>query len=161
VNVPLPEQNRMNSELLPTEIDFDPYGGDLDALNAWKNFGRLTLEQARQRFEENPLHYQEDFMFMGSRAFVYYFPVIEGFLLSTTECDEWDDRQAWILAHVIRQQLTNDTTGQVTKLAPRMRSLANFVRSNIGLFAVVPDERQRIDDAWAELESELAKFRFE
>lgn len=151
----------MNSELLPTEIDFDPYGSDLDARCAWKNFGGLTLEDARRKFEKAPEIHQEDFMFMGPRAFVYYFPVIEGFLLATTERDECDDRQAWILAHVIRQQLTNDTTGQVTKLAPRMRSLTNFVRNNIAFFAVVPDERQRIDDAWAELESELAKFRFE
>lgn len=147
----------MNSELLPTEIDFDPYGGDLDAQCAWKNFGGLTHEEARRKFEEAPEIHQEDFMFMGPRAFVYYFPVIEGFLFSTTNCDEWDDRQAWILAHVIRQQVTNDMTGQVTKLVPRMRSLANFVRSSIGLFAATSHDRQRIDDAWAEVENELAK----
>jgi hypothetical protein len=145
----------MNAAPLPTERDFDPYGGDLDAQCAWKDFGGLTLEQARQRFEENPLHYQEDFMFMGPRAFVYYFPVIEGHLIATTELDEYDDRQAWILAHVLCQQLTNDATSSVVTLTRRMRSLAGFVRSNLQLFAPTPAERARIDAAWADVEGEI------
>ncbi len=145
----------MTIEPLPTERDFDPYGGDLDAQCAWKNMGGLTLEQARQRFEENPLYYQEDFMWMGPRAFIFYFPVIEGYLLSTTECDDYDDRQAWILAHAIRQQLTNDATTSVATLVQRMRSLAGFVRGNLQLFAPTPAERARIDAAWADVEGEI------
>ncbi len=145
----------MHAGPLPTERDFDPYGGDLDAQVAWRNFGGLTLEQARQRFEENPLYYQEDFMFMGPRAFVYYFSVIEGYLLATIQCDEYDDRQAWILAHVLCQQLTNDATSSVVTLAARIRSLAGFVRSNLQLFAPTPAERARIDAAWADVEGEI------
>jgi hypothetical protein len=145
----------MNDEPLPTECEFDPYGGDLDARCAWKNFGGLTLHEARRKFDEAPEIHQEDFMFMGPRAFVYYFPVIEGYLLSTADCDESDDRQAWILAHVIRQQLTGDTTNSVATLVPQMRSLAAFVRSNLQLFASTTAERARIDTVWADVESEI------
>jgi hypothetical protein len=57
---------------LPTETDFDPYQGDLDAQCAWKNFGGLTLGEAFVKFEESPETYQEDFMFMGGKAFARY-----------------------------------------------------------------------------------------
>ena len=62
------------------ESDFDPVGGDLDAQYAWKNFGELTLKQAYDLFLTNPIHYQEDFMFMGGTAFDYYFPVIDRYI---------------------------------------------------------------------------------
>jgi hypothetical protein len=65
---------------LPTEQDFDPWGGDLDAQCAWRNFGGLAIDRAKAKFRENPLLYQEDFMFMGTKAFAYYFPVIEEYL---------------------------------------------------------------------------------
>ena len=35
----------MSEMSLPTENDFDPCGGNLDAKWAWKNFGGLTIEQ--------------------------------------------------------------------------------------------------------------------
>ncbi|MEM7010678.1 MAG: hypothetical protein AAF585_04260 [Verrucomicrobiota bacterium] len=62
---------------LPTENDFDPFGGDLDAQCAWKHFGELSLNQAYDIFVSAPNIYQEDFMFMGAVAFDYYFPVID------------------------------------------------------------------------------------
>lgn len=44
---------------LPSERDFDPYGGDLDAQCAWRNFGGLTLEEAIRRFRERPEIYKK------------------------------------------------------------------------------------------------------
>jgi hypothetical protein len=38
------------------------------------------LEQAHVRFCSAPEVYQEDFMFMGCRAFHFYFPVIDEYL---------------------------------------------------------------------------------
>jgi hypothetical protein len=34
---------------LPTELDFDPLHGDLDAQCAWRNFGGLTLDEAHAK----------------------------------------------------------------------------------------------------------------
>ncbi|MBL8820867.1 MAG: hypothetical protein JNL96_20010 [Planctomycetaceae bacterium] len=70
---------------LPTEADFDPYGGDLDAQCAWRNFGGLTLDEATNKFRERPEIYQEDFMFMGGKAFAFYFPVVEAYLRNFPE----------------------------------------------------------------------------
>ncbi|MEM9646820.1 MAG: hypothetical protein AAF989_17650, partial [Planctomycetota bacterium] len=81
---------------LPSEHDFDPHQGDLDAQYAWKHFGALTLEEAFRRFRENPEIYQEDFMHMGGRAFAFYFPVLDCFLRETVVLpdDQLGDRQS-------------------------------------------------------------------
>ena len=65
---------------LPSEGDFDPYHGCLDAQCAWRNFGGLDLDSAYRKFCENPSYYQEDFMFMGPAAFTFYFPVVDRYL---------------------------------------------------------------------------------
>lgn len=62
---------------LPSQSDFDPVGCDLDAQSAWQTFGGLGLAEAYAKFLQVPESYQEDFMFMGSRAFAYYFPVVD------------------------------------------------------------------------------------
>jgi hypothetical protein len=81
---------------LPTERDFDPFG-DLDARHAWRNFGGLSVSEALRKFRENPIHYQEDFLFMGGRAFVFYFPVLDAFLREFRLSEQEDDSQAAII----------------------------------------------------------------
>src|SRR5437016_1967456 len=104
------------NDSLPTERDFDPWNGDLDSQSAWRDFGGLTLDEAHAKFRENPLYYQEDFMFMGGKAFAFYFPVVEQHLrdVSTTDCE--DDREAWILAHCIRMQFDCDVLQYIRHL---------------------------------------------
>ena len=141
---------------LPTERDFDPYGGDLDAQYAWRNFGGLTLEEANKRFRENPEVYQEDFMFMGGTAFGFYFPVIDGFLRDTSDKFEDDDRQAWILAHCIMNQFQGEVVPEVRRLVPGVLELAEFVLTHIRLFAPSDTEEQhRIAGAWLELKDHV------
>jgi hypothetical protein len=91
---------------LPTARDFDPYRGDLDAKWAWDNFGGLSIERAYEVFIERPEIYQEDFMFMGGRAFEYYFPVIDRYLREVkVDRDTLGDCEAWILGAVIVAQI--------------------------------------------------------
>lgn len=136
---------------LPNEHDFDPGGNGLDEQSAWRNFGGLTLEEANKRFRECPEAYQEDFMFMGGRAFAFYFPVIDSFLRETTALDGDDDRQSYILAHCIKLQFAGDIDPMVRKLAPRILDLSTFVQSNLGLFARDEDDQRLISEAWKEL----------
>ena len=136
---------------LPTERDFDPWNGDLDAQCAWKHFGGLSLEEAHARFAENPLNYQEDFMFMGGKAFAFYFPVVENHLRNVPDADNFDDHEAWILAHCIRNQFEGDNLAHVRHLAQRVMDLGGFVRGNIRRFGSDEGERQRVADAWTEL----------
>lgn len=140
-----------SSDSLPTERDFDPWNGDLDAQCAWKHFGGLTLSEAHAKFRENPLYYQEDFMFMGGRAFAYYFPVVEEHLRTVFETGSAGDHESWILAHCIHSQFAAGTLAHVRHLAPQVIELAGFVRNNIHRFGVDDSERQRVADAWSEL----------
>jgi hypothetical protein len=107
--------------VLPTKNDFDPWEGDLDAETAWRNFGGLTLAEAHSKFRERPEIYQEDFMFMGGKAFAFYFSVIEDYLRQTPEAEsEDDDRQAWILAKCIHNQFNAGTSIHVETLVDRV-----------------------------------------
>lgn len=139
----------------PSETDFDPYHGDLDAQCAWKNFGGLTRIEAYERFLENPDYYQEDFMFMGSVAFRFYFPVIERFLLEAAVPDESVDRQAWILAHCIQIQWQTGHSA-VRQLAPRILALTRYVRDNLKLYSSDEREQREIDMAWSKLEKAVS-----
>lgn len=136
---------------LPAESDFDPWGGDLDAQSAWRKFGGLTLEEAKVRFRENPLSYQEDFMFMGGKAFAYYFPVIEDYLRTVADIEGDDDHEAWILAHCIRNQFDRDDLRYVRHLSAGVLDLADYVHTNIHLFGADEKQRRRVSQAWTEL----------
>jgi hypothetical protein len=148
-------KNHTNS--LPTERDFDPWNGNLDAQSAWKNFGGLTLDEAHIRFRENPIYFQEDFMFMGGKAFAYYFPVIESWLQDVPDADSCDDNQASILAHCLKMQFEGDNLTHVRHLAPRILHLAAFVLKNIRRFGADDRERQRVADAWTELTGHIGQ----
>ena len=137
---------------LPTEEDFDPWRGDLDAQWAWTNFGGLTLDAAKEKFPHHPECYQEDFMCMGGRAFAFYFPVIESYLLETPAEFAGFDRCAWILAQGIKGQLQRENKSDVFPLIPRIQTLIQFVRQNIERFDIDESEQSRILLAWTELD---------
>jgi hypothetical protein len=141
----------MPSNSLPNEQDFDLIAGGLDAQFAWENFGGLTLEEAYPKFSENPHYYQECFMAMGSKAFAFYFPVIEDFLRQPFVPGEDDDRQAWILALCIRNQFSDRGLPDVRHLIPRVIVLCEYVLANAEQFDPQQVEWARVDLAWHEL----------
>ncbi len=141
---------------LPSQQDFDPHG-TLDAQSAWEDFGGLTLEQANAKFRENPIVYQEDFMFMGPNAFAFYFPVIDSYLRETEACDECDDREAWILACCVQFQLQGSVPPPLEGLLPRILDLTKFVRGNLALFTADAPDQQRIDSAWSQIEAYIVR----
>lgn len=144
------------AEELPTEKDFDPWNGFLDAQSAWKQFGGLDLEQAYQKFCENPLNYQEDFMFMGPKAFKFYFPVVARYLRECPFPDEYGDSQAWILGRAMSSQLEESTDDE---LQNAIGDLCHYVRTHLSQYAETQSEQERINAAWLELEGQLAERR--
>jgi hypothetical protein len=88
---------------IPTIEDFvsteDPEQ-DRDGYRAWKNLGGLSVEAAYAKLRDDPEVYQEDFMWMGDRAFVYYFAVLEKYLRTDEPKREFDGA-THILAHCI------------------------------------------------------------
>lgn len=139
------------AERLPTKADFISHCEDLDQICAWKHFGGLTLDEAKMRFAENPLYFQEDFMFMGTKAFLFYFPVLEDHLRSIPDGESEDDWESWIIAQCIRAQLNDDTIVRLRPIVDSIVKLAGFVRDNVRRFGCDDAERQRVADAWVEL----------
>lgn len=137
---------------LPTEQDFNPWGeDDPDAQWAWKNFGGLTVQQAKAKFTKEPLWYLEDFMFMGGRAFAYYFPVIEDHLRTVPDRLHDDDRHAWFLGCSIARQFDAEAIDHVKPLAPTVINRAQFVLNNIDRFGILETERIRVVETWTAL----------
>ena len=139
----------------PSEADFDPFGGCLDGQSAWRNFGGLTLEEAYAKFCEAPDRLQEDFKFMGCRAFHFYFPVIDEYLRTATSTGEWDDCQAKILAECIALQFDWRGTTISPELRDRISQLCAFARTHLDRYAQSPEDRKEIERVWVELEGKL------
>ena len=141
----------------PKMSDFDPCGGCLDAQNAWRHFGGLSIPEAYTRFCEAPESYQEDFMFMGTDAFLYYFPVIERYILeSRVDDDENQEVEAmWILAHCIGQQFEDREVQRNDSLRLSIRQLIDHVRNNLSQYCSERVDQQHVDMAWEELQSKI------
>ena len=150
----------MTDEDLPTQDDFDPWNGHPDARWAHGIFGGLTIPEAIQEYQERPDLYWEAFMFMGGKAFAYYFPVIEHFVHSVPDFnvddDDWDDPHGHILAKSIEVQFGPQNYHYVQHLAARVIELARFVQDHIHRFETRDLHRgdagpESVSDAWAEL----------
>ena len=102
------------------------------------------------------MYYQEDFMFMGGKAFAFYFPVVEKYLRTVPEVNEdGSDHEAWILAKCILNQFSGNNVRPI-HLKDRIIAHADFVRGNLQRFGYDNAEWQRVADAWSELVGLLA-----
>ena len=134
--------------VLPTKHDFDPFGSDLDAQSAWRSFGGLSIADALTLFRENPLHYQEAFMFMGGRAFVFYFAVLDAFLREFRLTDHEDNSQAAIVGSCVTAQFGWPTASHLVPIHAAIRALADYVCSHTELLAADTEEQRRIARDW-------------
>ena len=95
-------------------------------------------------------------MWMGTKAFLFYFPVIETFLREADGSDPLDDRQSWILAHAVLTQLKEHGFQVPIRSRDESRGrIAQFVRKNLVLFSQEPKSQSRLDAAWHEVEIAL------
>ena len=136
---------------LPSESDFDPYDGDLDAQHAWQEFGGLTRAEVLSNFWENPGHYSEDFMFMGFAAFAYYYPVIERFLCEESNSVDFSHRYAWVMGESILYHFEGSDVSCPSWLAERLLTLSENVSGNVARYSFDDADRDRINDAWSRL----------
>ncbi len=142
---------------LPRERDFDPYGGDLDCQHAFEIFGGMNLDQAYLEFCDRPEIYQEDFMFMGPKAFVYYFPVIDRYLREVTSNDPRDDCEANILACAMNGQLDHDDVSGSSVVVSELHNLINFVLMEVARYSGSKKIRKQIHATWRQLADKLAQ----
>jgi hypothetical protein len=146
-----------NPTRLPTQQDFDPYGEDLDAQWAWKNFGGLTVDQAKAKFTQRPEIYYEDFMSMGGKAFAYYYPVIDSFVreVPLLPLKDRNEHEVWIVAQCIENQCRGCNDPYIRHLNRDVLDLCRFVRENMLLFGTDPYVLNKIDQQWTALEQHL------
>ena len=147
-------------ESLPTQNEFDPSGCCMDANHAWEMFGGLTVEQASIKFLQHPEFYQEDFMFMGGGAFVYYFPVIERYILTVQVDPKLDDEAEAVrfLAYCVIAQLEPENVEFVKPVLVNICRLVAQVRGDLKRYGAAEEDQQRVDSSWAELEQVLASL---
>lgn len=96
-------------------------------------------------------------MFMGTDAFLYYFPVIERYILeSRVDDDENQEVEAmWILAHCIGQQFEDREVQRNDSLRLSIRQLIDHVRNNLSQYCSERVDQQHVDMAWEELQSKI------
>lgn len=138
-------------EALPSEADFVVYGC-LDEQWAWKQFGGLTLDEAKAKFLENPLRHQEDFMWMGAPAFAFYFPVLDEYLRSVPDREApEDDSHAGIIGYGIKFQYEQKQVDALRPLIPAVLALAEYVLANLHRFGRDEEDQQRVAREWTEM----------
>ncbi len=71
---------------IPSKYDISPTEGlQLDEQNALLHFYGKTAAEALAMYAENPIHYEEDILFMGWNAFAYYIDTPYTILLQEKE----------------------------------------------------------------------------
>jgi hypothetical protein len=94
-------------------------------------------------------------MFMGCRAFHFYFPVIDEYLRAAPACGVRDDREARILATCIALRFEWHGATISPELRHRISHLCAFVRSHLNQYAEFPEDQKAIDGVWGKLEEKL------
>jgi len=143
------------SSPLPDAKDF---GGCLDGLHAWRQFGGLSLEEAYSKFVDCPEVHQEEFMWMRHPAFEYYFPVIDRYLREVTNTDDYDDAQAAILGRVMMAYLNDKEFPHSVEMLESISDLSSFVQSSLDSFTSDPDDQVHITKTWAKVDKKLSSM---
>lgn len=85
-------------------------------------------ERSRKSFFEYPTYYEEDLKWMGSKAFAFYFPSMEPYLLSEASEDDSDIINA--LANTLQIRLKQDPQSIKGCLVPALRIL-DYISENM------------------------------
>lgn len=97
------------------------------------------MEKARAKpqifFFEYPTYYEENLKWMGSKAFAFYFPSMEPYLLSEASEDDSDIINA--LVNTLQIRLKQDPQSIKGCLVPALRIL-NYISGNMQKFNVDP-----------------------
>lgn len=121
---------------LPTKEEINPVKGYLDGQTALKHFYGKSQSEAAKLFFEYSIGYTDDLYAMGGKAFCFYFPTLEPYLLSQESEDDpcIIDAMAGILEHRIQF----DSPSIKGCLVHVLRMLT-YVSENIEKFNADPD----------------------
>jgi hypothetical protein len=121
---------------LPTREDISPTSGvDLDERAALEHFFGKSQSEAAALFFESPEYFADDLMWMGRKAFAFYFPSLEPYITSQESAGDSDIINA--LLGTLKTRLDDDPVSIKDCRAPVLRMLV-FARENLGKFQVDP-----------------------
>ena len=146
--------------MLPTEKDFDPFEGNLDAQWAWKHFGGLSLDEAFNKFQENPLCYEEDFLFMGHKAFVFYFPVLDRYLREMCELPPALRNYLRVrsIPQCIQFQFDDPVDAHLLSIKEAVIELCELVLTNLKDFLDEWVDEKDIEKQWQQLKQRVSQY---
>jgi len=139
---------------LPSQSDFDPWSGCLDAISAWNHFGGLLLQEAKVKFAGNPFKYSEDFMFMGPKAFAYYLPALIDSLKTALSSEQTAAVFPVLgLGYAIQSQL-EVAHHECRRFYPEILELIELVRLRMPCFCynALPDAMAMLEQEWNAVE---------
>lgn len=90
----------------PTKEQLNPGPEDLDGQVVVEHLLGKSIEGAVALLEENSAHYQEDYTWMGAKAFCYYCPALVRYLRKSTASN--DTLFAYGMLGTFRHRLTHD-----------------------------------------------------
>ncbi len=121
---------------LPTREDISPTSGaDLDERAALEHFFGKSQSEASALFFDNPEYFADDLMWMGSKAFAFYFPSLEPYITSEESSGNADIINT--LIGTLKSRLDDDPLSIRDCRTSVLRVLV-FVRENLGKFQIDP-----------------------
>jgi hypothetical protein len=120
---------------LPTRKEIDVYGC-LDGQYAVKNFLGKNLDQAEAMFRENFMHYGEDLMWMGPKAFCFYVDAAIHYLLSKDAKEDSDAVNSFLSA--VRFQI-QDHAEQISPAFPTLKTCIEQMLNDFDRYDCTPE----------------------
>lgn len=124
---------------IPTREEINPVAEDLDGQMALKHFyGKSQSEAAKLFFgpELDAMNYIDDLRWMGSKAFSFYFPSVEPYLLSQESKE--DSNAINVMIGVLEGRMEFDPLSIKECLADVLRILT-YVSGNMAKFNADPE----------------------
>ena len=125
-----------------------------DGEHAWQNFQGKDILEAGKMFLEMPDFYQEDFMFMGTPAFCYYFPILDRYIRSLEATGPYECNSVWILSCCIGIHF--DCGNTLSCIREEVIALCDYVLRELDRFvchdsADALEDRLKIEEGYTEL----------
>lgn len=139
---------------VPTEQDIDPHG-DLDGGIAAAHFLGRTVSEVAALLAENSNVYEEDYMWMGPKAFVYYAPSLLQYLESVDSARDHDF--AYGMISCFRFRLRHDGPA-VAGAIPVMRAFCERTMLDFGRLEFPEEYKERLSRRIAELECAIQEI---
>ena len=148
---------------IPEITDFtkqEPPEQDLDAYQAWTSFKGLDRDAAFEKFCSHPEFFAEDFFWMGSGAFCYYFPVLDRYMREVEVVQNGFDGEAESIGRSLGHQFQLDSSA-LSSVRVQAEALCDFVIDGLSRLPEGSTFQpvNEILDTWKEAKSYLVTTR--